>query len=74
MTIAQDNDIRKKNKTNLPKCVVSSPLVGVDKKLLFGPTRPEFIRKLQEDLCVHHYVTLLDSLHFPPLFHFHYYF
>lgn len=54
--------------TNLPKRVVASPLMGIEKELLSGATWPELIWKLKKDLCVHHHITFLYRIRFPSLF------
>lgn len=59
------NNYKFRNKTNLPKRVVASSLVGIDEKFLSRATRPELTRELEKNLCVHHNITLLYGFRFP---------
>lgn len=58
--------------TNLPKRVIAPSFMGVNKEFFSGCARPELIWELEENLCIHHHVTFLNGLCFPPLFHYYF--
>ena len=66
-------EAKTRRRNNLPESVVSSSLVSVDEELFSGTTWPEFVREVQENLCIYHHITFLYGFCFPPL-HYCYYF
>lgn len=65
-----ENVVGGKLQANLPKCVVTSPIMSIDEEFLFGSTWPKLIRKLQKDFGVHYQIQFLYGFRFPPLFHY----